>query len=124
MFNIGRKYTVEFILACVCICVAAVVIGGVGIASNVIGDRAADALAADDNNLGQGVETKVVQIGLVNGVKVTVEQALEVPARPQPTGLLGFSSTDWAIFAAAFCMLALAMATFAGARLFFSPSEW
>ena len=124
MLDIGRKYTVEIILTCVCICVAAIVIGGIGMASNVIGDRAADALAADNGSVDQGVDTRVVQVGLVNGVKVTVEQAMTASTRPQPTGLFGLSGTDWAIFAAAFCMLALAIGTFFGVRLFFRPSVW
>lgn len=124
MLNIDRKYTVEILLTCVCIGFAATVIGGIGIASNAIGDRAAAALAADNGSVDQGVDTRVVQVGLVNGVKVTVEQSMTASTHSQPTGLFGLSGTDWAIFAAAFCMLALAIGTFFGVRLFFSPSEW
>jgi hypothetical protein len=124
MFDIDRKYTIEIVLTCASICFAAVVIGGIGIASNVIGDRAMAALVADGGKVDQGVDTRVVQVGLINGVKVTVEQSMKSTGAQQPTGLFGLSGTDWAIFAAAFCMLALAIGTFFGVRLFFSPSEW
>lgn len=117
MFAVDRKYTKEIALACVCIAFAAIVIAGLGAASNLAAD-----LATPDSAPAQGVQTRIVQVGLFNGAKVTVEQTQTLAA--PSGGVFGWSVTDWALFAAAFCMLALAIATFWAVRLFFSPSEW
>lgn len=117
MFAVDRKYTKEIILACVCIAFAAIVIAGLGTASNLVGDP-----ATPDTAPAQGAQTRIVQVGLFNGAKVTIEQTQTLAA--PSTGVYGWSVTDWGMFAAAFCTLALAIATFWAVRLFFSPSEW
>lgn len=117
MFAVDRKYTKEIILACVCLAFAAIVIAGLGAASNLVGD-----MASPDSAPAQSVQTRVVQVGLFNGAKVIVEQTQTLP-RPS-NGAFGWTVLDWGLFAAAFCMLALAIATFWAVRLFFSPSDW